>query len=599
MVDLLFRHDSFRPGQGEVISDVWTCLKSNRNIIFSAGTGTGKTDSALSPALTYALQNDLTVFFLTPKNSQHEIALDCIEDTCKKYELQVGVVDFIGKRNLCLNDEVNDKADFYRVCSSKVKKGKCAYYNNSKNWAQFTGVLKEEKIYSHAHILRVSEEERLCAYETAVLASKNARVIIADYNHIFAPTIREGFLKKTGKKLENSIVVIDELHNLPQRMRDHQSASINDYTFEKARRECELNAEATGAIYEVEKHFAEIKEKGITANGELSLSKNALKIEPQWSEVLFNAGTIYLEKNADSTRSAAVKLGEFLELWQESGFEHALLWQHGDLSVKCLDPSPLTSIANKARSVIGMSGTLHPVEMYLDILGFDKTRTSTRVYESAFNTDNKGNVVMDNVTTKYDQRSEEMYDKIAANIKSIVEEMNGETAIFFPSYVIQKTILSRLQTNSNAFGLGPRYFVQVEGMNSKDTARLIAEFKKARGVLFGVVGGSLSEGIDYSDQELKCIVIVGLPLVEMNAEQRALIEYYDKKFKRGLEYGYLYPCMNKVLQASGRGIRSEKDKCVVIYMDARYNNPYYKKCFPQRTKFYSSNEPWKHFREFF
>ncbi len=597
MVDLLFRHDSFRPGQDKIISDVWASLKANKNIVFSAGTGMGKTDSALSPALTYALNNDLTVFFLTPKNSQHQIALDCIEALCKKYDLNIGVVDFVGKRNLCLNEDVKDKTDFYRVCSSKVKKGKCAYYNNSKSWAQFTGVLSEKKIFSQAEVIRVSEEEKLCAYETAVSASKTARVIIADYNHIFAPSIRESFLKKTGKKLENSIVIIDELHNLPQRMRDHQSASINDAMFEKARRETELNAEATGIIYEIEKQFAEIKERGIKANGELAIPKDALKIEPQWSEILFDAGEFFLEKEKESSRSACVRLGEFLELWKESADEHTRLWQYGDLSVKCLDPSPLTAVVNQARNVIGMSGTLHPIEMYIDLLGFDKMKTVTRTFGSTFNTENKGNVIMDNVTTKYDQRSEEMYDRIASNIRNTVEAMDGEVAIFFPSYVIQKTILSRLQTNNNAFG--PKYFVQVEGMTSKDTQKLIDDFKKARGVLCGVIGGSLSEGIDYNDQEIKCVIIVGLPLVEMNAEQKALIEYYDKKFKRGMDYGYMYPCMNKVLQASGRGIRSEKDKCIILYMDARYSNPYYKRCFPPGTNFKVSNEPWKHFEEFF
>ncbi|NYZ75007.1 hypothetical protein H0O03_01965, partial [Candidatus Micrarchaeota archaeon] len=98
---------------------------------------------------------------------------------------------------------------------------------------------------------------------------------------------------------------------------------------------------------------------------------------------------------------------------------------------------------------------------------------------------------------------------------------------------------------------------------------------------------------DYSEKEIVCACLVGIPLQEMSLEVQSLVDYYDKKFGRGWEYGYIYPAMNKALQAAGRGIRKESDKCAVLFMDERYLWKTYRKCFPKDLAFTHSNEPWK------
>ena len=67
--------------------------------------------------------------------------------------------------------------------------------------------------------------------------------------------------------------------------------------------------------------------------------------------------------------------------------------------------------------------------------------------------------------------------------------------------------------------------------------------------------------------ELKGVVIVGLPLQKPDLETEALISYYNEKFNRGWDYGYLFPAFNKCLQSAGRCIRSEKDRGVIIFLD--------------------------------
>ena len=102
---------------------------------------------------------------------------------------------------------------------------------------------------------------------------------------------------------------------------------------------------------------------------------------------------------------------------------------------------------------------------------------------------------------------------------------------------------------------------------------LIHSFKNSEdSLMFGVLGGSLSEGIDYANNVIKGIIIVGIPLEKPNLELNSKIEYINKTFNgKGTEYVYLIPAIIRSVQAAGRAIRSEKDRAFVILMDKRYN----------------------------
>ena len=102
------------------------------------------------------------------------------------------------------------------------------------------------------------------------------------------------------------------------------------------------------------------------------------------------------------------------------------------------------------------------------------------------------------------------------------------------------------------------------------------------GLLLGVQGGSLSEGVDYAGNLLSAVVIVGLPFSPPTLEVEALKAYYTRKFgrDRGHEYAYVYPAINKILQAAGRCIRSERDRAVIVLLESRLLDPRTARCFP-------------------
>jgi len=295
---------------------------------------------------------------------------------------------------------------------------------------------------------------------------------------------------------------------------------------------------------------------------ELFIERFGLDIDEVASN-LSDAGFKFVE--ATGRKSACLKLARFFTEWGDPSHECVrVLRKKGNaflLSRNLLDPSPATKILNHAAGAVLMSGTLSPLEMHRDILGLDKERTVMRAYPSPFDKKNVVNIVSNNLTTRYSRRDPQEFSAIASKIDAIIERTPGGTAVFFSSYKMMDNVLPMVQSR----GL----IIQRSGMRPHETRQLLKDFKGG-GVLCGVQGGSLSEGVDYCDGEIKTVVIVGVALDEMGVEIQALIDLYDEKFGRGWDYGYLYPGTIKALQAAGRARRKESDRVAVVYMDERF-----------------------------
>ena len=63
-------------------------------------------------------------------------------------------------------------------------------------------------------------------------------------------------------------------------------------------------------------------------------------------------------------------------------------------------------------------------------------------------------------------------------------------------------------------------------------------------------------------------------------EREATKAYYEEKYEEGMQFAYIYPGINRVLQAGGRVIRREDDYGVLVLIDDRFDDPIYKKTMP-------------------
>nr|XP_014337473.1 PREDICTED: probable ATP-dependent RNA helicase DDX11 isoform X3 [Bos mutus] len=116
-------------------------------------------------------------------------------------------------------------------------------------------------------------------------------------------------------------------------------------------------------------------------------------------------------------------------------------------------------------------------------------------------------------------------------------------------------------------------------------SRCIKHCGQARGtetgaLLLSVVGGKMSEGINFSDDLGRCVVMVGMPYPNiMSPELQEKMAYLDQTLPRGP--GQARPgkvlvenlCMKAVNQSIGRAIRHQKDFASIVLLDQRYASP--------------------------
>src|SRR3989344_8506881 len=127
--ELYFPHEKIRNVQSNMIADVQNALNSKKHIIMHAPTGIGKTIASLAPALPFAMKKNLTIFFLTSRHTQHKIVVDSLKQIKQKFNIDLGCADIIGKKAMCLqnNVEIMASGSFHEYCKSLRDENKCEF----------------------------------------------------------------------------------------------------------------------------------------------------------------------------------------------------------------------------------------------------------------------------------------------------------------------------------------------------------------------------------------------------------------------------------------------------------------------------------------
>ncbi len=600
-MELLFPHDEIRETQKDLINEILNALKNRKHILAHVPTGIGKTAATLSPALSYALQEekDLTVFFLTPKHTQHKIAVETLKLIKEKCKHNFKVISFIGKKWMCAHSGVKEltSSEFSEYCNDQIKRKTCNFYNNIREGGKLSfdskAVIEEfsSKIVNIEEVIGTSSKRNLCPHEISCLLGKEANVVIADYNHIISPGVRDALFKKINKTLDKTIVIFDEAHNLPERIRSLLTTQLSTVTLNYAVKEAESlgYSEAANNLNLLNSVLEKFSQRMRIDENESLLGRNefiqAVSKIDDYDKLLGDFIFISDQALEFKKKSFILSVANFLESWEgtDDGFTRILkkgFTKRGRpaviLTYRCLDPSIiLKDIASQAR-IIAVSGTFTPITMYKDLFGFDAV---TKEYENPFPKQNRLNIIIPETTTKFTMRSSEMFTRIAERCASLANLIPGNIALFFPSYNIRDEIYTNFRHICNK-----TLFLEYPGLSKKERDELIEKFKsysRSGAVLLGASSGSLGEGVDLPGDFLKAVIIVGLPLSRPDLETKELIRYYDERFKKGWDYGYIFPAMIKCMQNAGRCIRSKHDKGVRIFLDERYSWHNYLKCFPK------------------
>lgn len=605
----LFPFEEVRDGQKELMEEIEKTIDEKGSLIAHAPTGLGKTAAALTPSIEEALENDKKMFFLTPRHSQHDIALETVKGMKERHGQNIISVDLIGKSHLCEADPG----------ATSGEGPDCPRYNETYNDAHELTEKAKNKIKALKHqSLRAEEVKQrckdVCPYEILMHMMSDADIVIADYFHVFHPMVRDIVFEKAETGLEDSILIVDEAHNLPSRTRSLFSFTLsipllNDaitetdrfgYYNEQEKLEklksgiASLGADKLG----MDEHEAELEKKDIS-----ELVDNFTDIE----DFIVELEDIAEEVQEEEETSHCASVAEFLENWKDGGEEGFIRFlkrersSSGDRYIKvrysCLNPQISTEKPlNEAHASVLMSGTLTPQKMYADLLGLPNARKIG--FGSPFPSENELDLIVPTLTTKYSERGDDMIEKYAWYLQQSFESVPGNCGVFFPSYAMLHKVKQVLKDRTDR-----KLFIEKRRMDKEDKQKLFDDFADTKNdgnsVLLGVAAGSFGEGIDFPGEILKAVFIVGIPLKRPDIETQGLIDFYDEKFGQGWDYGYSYPAMSRAIQAAGRCIRSKTDKGAIVYMDKRYDWSNYRKVFPSEKKMIKSRAPWKEIEKFF
>lgn len=576
----------YRPGQRRLISGVYQTIIQGKKLFIQAPTGTGKTISTLFPAIKVMGEGRSDkIFYLTAKTITRTVAQETFGILQSK-GMDFKYITLTAKEKCCILDEPK--------CNPRECPRAKGHYDRV-NEAVFAMVTKERAITREV-VDTYAREYHVCPFEMQLDAALWVDGVVCDYNYVFDPYV---YLKRFfGDTRENYILLIDEAHNLVERAREMFSALLSVSQFKAVRGLVKADAPKIAArIGKCIKYL-----QGVASECPDCMKTNSSGGLTLYLMRMMSEMELFLKNNEDKSAARLVLKEKVLELYLEAKrfvnaydtmdddryIEYGKRLPEGDFMLKifCVDPSKDLGLRlDLGLSAIFFSATLLPVQYYKNLLSVSADSDYDMYADSPFDDRHWLLLLGDDVSSKYTRRNTQEYEKISDYIRDIARARNGNYLIFFPSYAYMENVFEVFsQRELSKAGHGFDVQVQENSMSEEARQRFLDAFAVQRQTTllgFCVLGGIFSEGIDLKEDQLIGAVIVGTGLPQIGDERELLREFYDRKCSMGFEYAYLYPGMNKVLQAGGRVIRTENDRGIIALLDERFNYRQYRSLFPR------------------
>lgn len=589
----------YRPGQRELVRFISNTVDDGMSPVVEAGTGTGKTVSALAATLPTVLERGMKVIYLTRTKSQQK---QVIREAAAIGHgiLCVGLQGRTAASCPMMRDDPDlasgTSEEISKLCSEYKRRDagecRCRFYANIEHtdidsWVER---IREEHPEPEG-FARLCEDAELCPYEMLKYTLPHADVIAASYPFVFMPQILARLIDWIGVPLHRTVIVVDEAHNLPDYLREVQTFEYSRAAMDLAEKEARENGDSevhegltvtdiVGVLREVLGYA--VKEYLIDDDGILppyfledelmsrlgTTSVNIMRIV----QALEDIGDSIAERKKQRRklpRSYIGSMGRFMRAWLTGAEDcHVRLVIGGDnpcFQSYCMDPSGASDPLNECFASVHMSGTLEPINAYIRDIGLDCA--VPKVLNGFFPRENLLTLYTDEVSMRYEDRFiESNYARLRQLLYDTVNSVRVNTAVFFPSY----QFMDRMLDDGVASDLGRDIYYERRDMPQEELMEVFDSFRTSEGsVLFCVTGGRISEGLDFPDKSLELAVLIGIPYPKPTAKMRAMTRYYDAKFGDGRLYVSIIPASRKMRQSIGRLIRSGTDRGVAVILDRR------------------------------
>lgn len=577
---MAFVHPQFRSGQRELAEAVYKAAATGRCLLAQAPTGIGKTIGTVFPMLKACPKQAMDkVYFLTAKTSGRAAALHAIANLkAHNPSLQLRELELRAKEKAC---EHPDKACHGQSCP--LAQGFYDRLPNARTQAIKAGSLNHEAVRS------IALAHQVCPYHLSQELVKWSDVVVGDYNHYFDQTaLLHGLMQQGDWRVG---VLVDEAHNLVERGRRMHSSELHQSSLQAMRRH---------GPPALKKHFDKLHRawQAINKTRDNAHAYHVLPDIPSgWLLALQQLCAAMADHMAEHPTEVDHDLqGFFFECLQMSKLadsfgNHSLFdWmpegaslasgRQGDaasirstrskllstLSIRNVLPAPfLQGRLGQAHSVTLFSATLRPTHFFETLLGTPERSVAIDV-ASPFSAQQLEVKVARHISTRYADRArsrEAMVDRMAEQYHA----RPGNYLAFFSSHDYLQDVADHFERAHPDVPV----IRQQRGMSEAAQHAFLARMTPhSQGIGFAVLGGSFSEGVDLPGQRLIGAFIATLGMPQVNAVNEHIKSRLDDIVGDGYALHYLYPGLQKVVQAAGRVIRTTEDQGVVHLLDDRY-----------------------------
>ncbi|EMC96045.1 hypothetical protein BAUCODRAFT_514453 [Baudoinia panamericana UAMH 10762] len=469
----------------------------------------------------------------------------------------------------------------------------------------------------------------ICPYYASRTAIGAAELVTLPYPLLLQKSARDAL----GISLRGQVVVIDEAHNLASAVEGIYSAKISDMLVERSKSSMLiylqrfrnrlkganrvyvtqvvrvldsllsffaslLNAPRTSGTVEASRLLAG---KGVDQVNIsklihfLTVSKLARKVEGYASHLTIKQDSADnkspVENTADTPALTHVQafLATLVNPSSDGRFSWSIETGRRELQYMLLDPAEhFRGIVDETRAVILAGGTMSPMDDYQErLFPYLPSLTTfscghlippSNLLVRTIATDAKGTIEL-----SYKSRNDATAVRIGDALLKVATYVQGGLVVFLPSYGFLQQLYDCWHAHSMIARLEQikAVFWDSRTMSAEAVFKAYTEaiYTSAKGaILLSVLGGKLSEGINFSDDLGRCVVVVGLPFPNLETpEWKARMQYLDEKAvgrgelkgKASREHAENV-CMRAVNQAVGRVIRHKDDWASIVLMDSRY-----------------------------
>ncbi|MES1982474.1 MAG: ATP-dependent DNA helicase [Pseudomonadota bacterium] len=564
LTSLAFPHPGYRPGQRQLAEAVYKAAGTGRCLIAQAPTGIGKTIATLFPLLKACPTKVLDkIFFLTAKTSGRRLALDALALLRHSApQLPLRVLEMTGRDKAC---EYPERACHGESCP--LARGFYDRLPQARQAALANGCLDKNALRA------IALQHQVCPYYLSQEMIRWSDVVVGDYNYYFdSSALLYGLTVANQWQVG---VLVDEAHNMLARARSMYSAELDQAVFASVRKAAP--AALRKKLDRLNRSWNELHRTQHARYQVYPEPPDKFRLALQQA---VSAMTDYLAEHPAAAEEKlqrfyfdAIHYSRLLDAFDEHSLFDITLESipasSRTRSVLCLRnivPAPfLQARYAAAHTTVLFSATLHPWRFYSDTLGLPEN-TAWLDVQSPFLAEQLSVRVARHISTRYQHRARSLAP-IADLIARQYQSLPGNYLAFFSSFDYLEKVLTLFAARYPHIPL----WKQSPGMAETEREQFLACFTPASlGIGFAVLGGAFAEGIDLPGKRLIGAFIATLGLPQINPINEQVNLRMSALFGNGYDYTYLYPGIQKVVQAAGRVIRTTSDRGVIHLIDDRY-----------------------------